>query len=834
MSETNPATLFIARLFKSGALLADTDGDGLPDSITGLLVLGAAAALPEQRAAVDLAARLGFETLALHLPLASSDALISLPESRVPVFIGRPGTVSLQCPPELADLLQDLAPGEGVVAIMHRPRQMVLVGGADAEGLATAARAVCSGDQDTSIDASDGHLDLLGDPSIAEIEMMRFAEGQETSGPQDVLSTLEMPPIRSLAELFGPGGLAIDCDGDLLPERPRVAIVLPDDLSYGEAVAVAQVGARLGLETLGLALPLAWSHDDPPPPMAGQVIIAVEPLDSQPTLAGDAGEILLLHPDDGLQVVQVRGGGHVGRTAALDALARLDCWTTDGFPSLGAFEQGLRRLCALVDPGAAQGAILPAIEQLAAALHGHSDVNLALEIEVPAEVAVEAPSVSRCVERWAEKSFHGRPCTVAVRPAEQQLVIDETHRLAWEVDEAWLLLRETVLPALAGMPHDAEWFIDIRLSEPEGRRRALHSTLVEEIRDTGREVRVDQLRVLPAFHQGRAWLMEEVLPRLLALPVGSMVIRVQRFTPARPSLEPPIRWLQDLFGVDELLAGRLALPVAAIGFDLFDGPHTYEIEVFDAAGETLLLGFFDVVHSERPYLKGATGWGNVHPSTGCVRLWVAGECVVSHPLATDPERVWDYVQDRLLPALEREIRTVSSGIPAPQHQPFFSELSIDVWLSEDDESLGLRQERSSPLECLHEDLYFTVLDFCSALMGASQDTPYIPPWMSSDVTNSRSRDARLWTAPGLVVPHVHRRDGGAGEIRVSCTAPASQPVLRWHDGQSEGAQRLLPASDVAFRVIGLEVRGPEQRLVIALDGQDDACERARRIIAGWA
>ena len=80
-----------------GAILVDTDGDGLPDRVRALLVLGAAAALPEQCAAVDLAARLGFETLALHLPLAVSDP-DALPEDRVPLFIGRPGTLSSLCP----------------------------------------------------------------------------------------------------------------------------------------------------------------------------------------------------------------------------------------------------------------------------------------------------------------------------------------------------------------------------------------------------------------------------------------------------------------------------------------------------------------------------------------------------------------------------------------------------------------------------------------------------------------------------------------------------------------------------------------------------------------
>ena len=76
-----------------------------------------------------------------------------------------------------------------------------------------------------------------------------------------------------------------------------------------------------------------------------------------------------------------------------------------------------------------------------------------------------------------------------------------------------------------------------------------------------------------------------------------------------------------------------------------DGPHTYEVEAFDAAGQPVWQGWFDVVHTRWPYLRAFPAWGYVHPPTGCVRLWANGALLIDLPLATDPERVWNYVQD---------------------------------------------------------------------------------------------------------------------------------------------------------------------------------------------
>ncbi|MBT8488101.1 MAG: hypothetical protein HKO77_03190, partial [Gemmatimonadetes bacterium] len=75
----------LATAFDLGVLVADTNGDGVPDFVNGGLVLGPEPTLAEYAAAAEIAARLGFETMALDLPLArGTDAV-------VPLVVGRGG-----------------------------------------------------------------------------------------------------------------------------------------------------------------------------------------------------------------------------------------------------------------------------------------------------------------------------------------------------------------------------------------------------------------------------------------------------------------------------------------------------------------------------------------------------------------------------------------------------------------------------------------------------------------------------------------------------------------------------------------------------------------------
>ena len=76
----------LAGMFELGSLVIDTNGDSVPDFVNATLVLGEAPTSAEIAAATEISARLGFETMAMDLPISRG------PEGPgVAIVIGRSG-----------------------------------------------------------------------------------------------------------------------------------------------------------------------------------------------------------------------------------------------------------------------------------------------------------------------------------------------------------------------------------------------------------------------------------------------------------------------------------------------------------------------------------------------------------------------------------------------------------------------------------------------------------------------------------------------------------------------------------------------------------------------
>lgn len=812
MTERSSLSSLVARL----PLLADRDGDGLPDALTARLCYGPAAGVPETIAAMHLAARLAFETLALRESLALTEGE-PLPRAATTIWLGRAHTVAANCPQPFCAALRALSAGEGMIAV-SMPDRALFVGGFDAQGLAAAALAFCHAWDPAAADE--------GGP---EVQVSTVTVPAPAGGPTSGASAPSA--LRSLAGLYGPEGLACDTDGDLLPDLLRARLALPDDLTAEEIGALIDIAARLGLESLGLVLPFAFPRGD----MLLEpdtLLVEVSPLGS-PTSHHElgGGAIRLCDWIAAECTLVVRGDDARGRLCALRELALLDQWTAT-VPTLEAMEQSLARLCALADPGATLYAAAAALLHVPAA----AGESVEAIFPCPSGLTQHAGTLAAAVSEWASAQRPISPVTLHLNTAAVPPLFDIAERFTWEVEEIWQLLQERVLVPLAALPaDDPQWLIDVRVSEPEGRRRSMKRELLALIRDAGRTAREDQVRVLPVYRQGQAWLMEEVLPLLLQVRPARVLVRAARFVPEYPSLELPTRWLQELFPIDELLAPQLSLPLEAIQLDVAEQDHTYMVQAFDQSGTMVICSEIDVPYEQRPYLQRFPAWGAVHGATGFVQLLRKGVPLVTARVASDPERVWDYIQGTVMPRIEDAIRTVCGGEPRREVQPFFGDLIFDVWLSEEDAMVGVREERNSTLESLHEDIYFTVLDFCAALMGERDG--YLPPWI---VPDQPPCGPRSWTAPGRVIPRIHRQDGAAARIRVQLLPyEGGQPSLRWRSGSNAGSIALGTATNVTLALHGLELsaRAGEQeisrRLVVKLGGPPEQQERAAELLAAW-
>src|SRR5690242_428181 len=123
----------------SDGIVRDTNGDGIADAVAARIVVPDHASASEAAAASNLAARFGFETSALTLPITISDAS-EAPGGTVPIVVGR-GNQTLKKLSGAIVNLADLKPGQGLIAAARTAAggPAIIVAGPDDEGTLAAA-----------------------------------------------------------------------------------------------------------------------------------------------------------------------------------------------------------------------------------------------------------------------------------------------------------------------------------------------------------------------------------------------------------------------------------------------------------------------------------------------------------------------------------------------------------------------------------------------------------------------------------------------------------------------------------------------------------------------
>ncbi|MGN6563673.1 MAG: M14 family zinc carboxypeptidase, partial [Thermomicrobiales bacterium] len=624
------------------------------------------------------------------------------------------------------------------------------------------------------------------------------------------------PPPPDLARFYEPDGPALaDDDGDLFADRLRLCPVVPPNLPVDIGLALLDLAARLGLEAAGVCFPVAAT--------AGEAL----PADSVPLYLAWQGqppaEVTLVPATRALPLAPGEGVCTLARTAA-------------GGPALAVWGDvagvawTLRQLAAawpclrVWDAAGATASNLT--DHIVTMAHGEDAAGRAALLA--ADLARFMAQGSPCGEvrllggevalrAAATNALAGAGLTVVAAPDDAIAFADDWSD-EWEVDRARRVVREQVLPAL---DRQAPADLLVLVSEPPAIRQALAAELTALLPAESR------VTVLSAFKPGLCWLREVITPAWVARgDVARVAITYRPFAalPGEQFLDLPMRPRQELYPGDELLAAALNLPLDAVTIAAApdDAPDVYQATAYDAAGATLDSRDFSPRWYARPYLNGVPGAGQVTVSTGAVVARRAGRTVVDTPLPTDLDRFWDYWQGTVLPRVREFILAETGGAPAPEAQPFFAALDIEVWCSEPDEALGLREERDSSAEALHEDLYFATLDYIEAL-GSGRG------W--SGTLGGGAGGAAL-DAPGPVRPFVHVRQGQTPAARVTLRrrlrqlaefVPASGgtrvPLGRLPDGPRPRATidwLRCGAGTLGFIALGISLAGADARAGDAL------------------
>ncbi|HET9016940.1 MAG TPA: M14 family metallopeptidase [Thermomicrobiaceae bacterium] len=566
-----------------------------------------------------------------------------------------------------------------------------------------------------------GRAAVVIEGAAAALAMARGGSGTPGQGP-----SRPAPPERlDLAGLFETDGLLVDADGDGAPDGTRLCVLIPADLPPAVGRALVDLAARLGMESGGVDLPIATTGTPP----AGTVPLRLD------VRSGDSARLSVREQPGG---AALEAAGDPGALASLLGLLAREWPALPGGPDASESVAWLRRTLAGWTPEGRAAALRADLEAVPAVPDGGA---VRLLDDDPDERAGLAVLVEEILGTGVD----------VLGPGATGVVFRQEWSARWEGDRALDALREQVLPAL-----DPRRPLELTLlvSEPPEQRRRLDRAVRQTLAHAGFAADGVRVHVLDAFKAGLGWLREVVLPEWLGL-VGIDRV-VLHFLPLVPepglhALDMRIRWLQELFPGDEVMAAALGLPLDRFSLEEWDGPATYAAEALDAGGRSLARAEFSPLWYTRPYVGPYPDAGTVHVSTGGI-LARQGNTTVEVAVPTDLDVFWDYYQGEVLPRLRTYIVEQADGRPAAADQPFFDELRVEVSVSESDEPYGLREERHSAAEALHEDIYFNTLDFV-------------------EVLGQRLSGERL-VAPGPVVPVVHVRPGLAPAARVSLRARA--------------------------------------------------------------
>ncbi len=872
----------LGALFEVGGLVLDTNGDEVPDFVDAALIMGDAPTAAEIRAAAEIAARLGFETMALDLPLERRPA-----EAGVLIAVGRSGlAASGLISPGIDPASLDA--GEGVVAVRETEgRRWVLVVGGDDEGLISAAR-MFAGVLPHTRTLSTVPLDRVGQDVRAALQRagltvheLRLWQARSRAGsegvrrlvvdvrvpgtevdtaasvlrsvaagedvPRDAASTEPVradepaepeeafaytglgsvevrlalgPTVRitsraapdmagavaprpgrgakrslDLSNIYTVDGLLGDSDDNEIPDRID-ALLAP---SVTGVDALPDLAARLGLESTGLVVPLVEPAADLGSPASTPTLVLAGTANPLAHSLADSGRIDLAALQLGEGLIQlvpaafgdkpalvVTGGDDRGANRALAHLAltfpHLEA-RGDDRPTVDHVEHALWSTLSGRSP-AGQAAI--GLYKLDRILTDLSDRDLATA-EILISVEKADPGLAGLVrERAATLGADQLGIVVDNRDVGSAApIFSESFTLASEVDRFHALVNEVVIPAVS--PGEAVTVL-ARLSEPPEVRRRLEGAVRATLLKHGADPAASVVRVRSAFKQGYSWLYEGVRPRLMGEDIGEILIRFRRNDPLeewpQQAIHTPLRWLHEIFPIDEILARDLELDLDQVRFEeALQGP-VYQVEVTSTDGSLILEESFDPRWVVRPYVDRFRDYERVRVSTGWIEAHAGGRTLIDERIVTDPEAFWDHYQSNTLPAIYDYVMARHEGLPrgGGADAPFFGELRVEVSLSEPDYRLGIDNEIHATMDALHEEVYFGTVEFF-------------------DLIGRNSRGQGL-TYPGRIIPVMTpKSDGTAGAVHISFSGFAtSRPavVVRYRERSGDAGEVRLDIPRIAM------------------------------------
>jgi len=842
--------------FATGWLVTDTNGDGIADFAPGKVVVGAGSTAEQNAAAADIAARIGFATTGLTLPIVVTAAEDRGDGPRIYVGVGAAPARYTQALEQLRSTLQTDEGGvfqlDDNLAVLGKD-DAALLAAAEAlagrvpyiwrvpgENLASLVNAVGGGSRLTGLIfvkgkagvsramfatgtavTQDALESILADPKFANVhELNIVANGAIVSAVnQKALLAIVVVPAGDGAPAGGGGGDDAAGGGParldlanlytmrgLFRGTPRMPIPSNSDgqlyVPAGPAgVAMANLAARMGLETTGIAFPLAVLASTATVREVRSKAVVMEgsvtgdeaarklreedkaAAQAETTLAGGAGELRVVDRAFGRQPAVLVRGDAAGSAKALELLNGHfpNLWETGKQNlSLEEIRYDLHRFFSLrSSAGQATAGFYRlgkwAEEVKAAGAPRDVEARLFVDVadkgletlfrsEVQRQLGVASAKVEVASLRAGTQCCDKVPNLHYDQPGyvfkQTKPTFEENLTIPWEGTRLINAIKGSLPKLKAGEPVR----VVARVSEGPETRQKLKTQIA------GMLPAKSDVVVLSAYKQGVSWLIDEIAPQVKGRAAALKIEFRKNDDPTHTRvMYSPARWVHELYPVDEMLAKELNIPLEKITLDQFEpAPKapTYRVRALDAAGKEILAREFSVTTIDRPWNGVMQEYETVQVDTGWVRMESGGAAVLDERIATDTEEFWDHYQKVTLPRVFKSIMATWHGELRPEFAPAFDTLRIDIHMSEPNYELGIDRERISSLEALQEDTFYSTENFINMMGDLEAGRPF--------------------QHVGRIMPIVHNsEDGKDGRVHIEFWGkPAGVPSieLKWTDG----------------------------------------------------
>lgn len=582
--------------------------------------------------------------------------------------------------------------------------------------------------------------------------------------PEGELFQLDFRRRKGLETVFSLGSFMKDENQDFLPDRLDVKLCLPEDADISVVTAACNIAFRLGMETT--------SYEG--------TLLAEAGYDGNAIIFENCGEPKMTLEESGDQVkVHIWGCGE-----GLEKFSALLC---EQFPKVDAWRTWREALMDMTDDLTMRNPDGQLAYLKAVADHAASGSEEAYEAFVSPEMTEEQKSY------FKDTRFRNYKAGKAV--------YEKEYEIPWEADTFEELLEQKVYPKVKA---GDKVRVLAALSEDQKVRADLAAKMNRAIVE--RAAVLEQADIVCAYKQGFSWIDECVIPVLKEKAADRVEILFRPFlpegqtdwldengaTPKRVRLvedtpdkwfDLPIRYLQELYPIEDVIVRELGIAREQIQFKVYEGKEdiTYLCRAYKEE-ESIYEDTYLAAYSERPQMDEYPQLGKVHPSTGYLKVWLNGEVIADERIQTDLEAVWDIYQSQVLPECKNYILQKTGGAVRADLQPFFQKLHLDITLSEPEYRIGSREDIFSPLNALHEDLYFTGSDYFKYL----------------GQMNGVTIDA-----PGLILPDLHVGEGKP-KFKVTLLEPLKEKACITRSGEVICEQKNRDEVSAWISEVGME------------------------------